>query len=310
MIETYKAIGTDIELLELPSLEEALWIDVVSPTQDEIRQVAESLNVPADDVVDSLDPDERPRFEFEEDYFLLMLRVPASESRGLETYTTAPVGFFVRKEKLVSVHSKEIDLIAYFRGRRRKMVVKSSYEVLAAILGSTERRFSAFIRDIQQRIIGFRKTILKSMKTEAVEEAFQLNNELIFLSGSVYGNLGATRQMLRHRRVSFPEELMERLEDIEIDTGQHYEMTSMYRELLTNTLDAYTSAISNNLNLVLKIIASLSLILMLPTLIASLYGMNVGLPLQGSEYAFWVIVVISIAWSGFLWGLFRRLDWI
>jgi magnesium transporter len=310
MIETYKAHGTDIAILQPPNVEDAVWIDVVSPSQEEITQVAESLDIPADDIIDSLDPDERPRFEFEDDYFLLMLRLPATQSQAGQTYVTVPVGFFVRKEKLVTVHSGAVNLITYFKSRRRKRVVESAYQVLAAILGSTERRFSAIIRSIQHQIAGFRTTILKSMRTEAVEDAFELNNELIFLTGSVYGNLNSIRQMLHHRHVTFPEELMERLEDIEIDARQDWEVISVYRELLTNTLDAYTSVISNNLNLVLKIIASLSLILMLPTLIASLYGMNLDLPLQGTPFAFWIIVLVSVVWSGVLWALFRRADWI
>ncbi|MFQ6106848.1 MAG: magnesium transporter CorA family protein [Thermoplasmata archaeon] len=310
MIKTFRAAGTDIEVIHPPDMSQAVWIDVVNPTPEEVRQVAEAVDVPSDDIMDSLDPDERPRFEFEDEYFLLMLRLPASQAQSAEPYLTTPVGFFVRKERLVTVHSDMVDLITYFRGRRRKRIVESSFEVLVAILGSTERRFSAMIRSIQRQLAEFRSTILKSMRTEAVEDAFELNNQLIFLSGSVYGNLNSIRQMVHHRGVAFPNELTERLEDIEIDTRQHYEMISMYRGLLTNTLDAYTSAISNNLNLVLKIIASLSLILMLPTLIASLYGMNVGLPLQDTEYAFWVIVVISIIWSGALWAVFRKLDWI
>ncbi len=125
---------------------------------------------------------------------------------------------------------------------------------------------------------------MRSLKEEAVHEAYQLSNDLIFLSASIFRNLNALRQMLRHRKKEFPEELMERLEDIEIDTRQQHEAVSMYRELLSSTLDAYQSSISNNLNLVLKILASISLILMLPTLIASLYGMNVGLPLENNPY--------------------------
>lgn len=310
MIETYKAVGTDIVILQPPDMEKAVWVDVVDPTQDEMKRVAEALDIPADDIVDSLDPDERPRFEYEEDYFLLMLRIPATRVEGVKSLQTVPVGFFVRGQKMVTVHSSAVDLISYFEGRRRKRVVQSSSEVLSALLGSMERRFSAFVRSVQQRLTDFRTTILKSMRTEAVEDAFELNNELIFFSASVFGDLNAIRQMLRHKSVAFPDEIAERLEDIEIDTKQHYETISLYRQLLTNMLDAYTSAISNNLTLVMKILASLSLILMLPTLIASLYGMNVGLPFAGSEYAFWIIVAVSAAWSGFLWFLFRRLDWL
>ncbi|MCK4443128.1 MAG: hypothetical protein KAW09_01190, partial [Thermoplasmata archaeon] len=105
MIRTYASAGTDISHIVPVDLGKALWIDVVNPTGDEIRRVSDELNIPLDDILDSLDPDERPRFEDEEDYYLLMCRMPMVEGQKSGVYVTAPVGFFVRKDKLVTVHS-------------------------------------------------------------------------------------------------------------------------------------------------------------------------------------------------------------
>ncbi len=310
MIRTYASAGTDISHIVPVDLGKALWIDVVNPTGDEIRRVSDELNIPLDDILDSLDPDERPRFEDEEDYYLLMCRMPMVEGQKSGVYVTAPVGFFVRKDKLVTVHSSKVDLVSYFSQRKRIREIRSSHEILVAILGSNVRRLDIFLRQVQQKLTGFRSTIVKSMKEEAALEAYQLSNDLIFFDASIFGNLNVLTQMLRHKKKEFSEELMERLEDIQIDTRQQHETASMYKEMLSTTLDAYQSSISNNLNLVLKILASISLILMLPTLIASLYGMNVGLPLENNPYAFWIIASISAVWAAFLILLFRRLDWL
>jgi magnesium transporter len=310
MIRTFASGGTDVSHVMPVDLKKALWIDVTDPTGDEIRQVSDELNIPLDDILDALDPDERPRFEDEDDYFLLMYRMPMIEGQRSGVYITAPVGFFVRKKKLVTVHTSQVDLMSYFSQRKRRREIKSSYEILVAILGSNVRRLDLFLRQVQHKLTGFRSTIVKSMKEEAAQEAYQLSNDLIFFDASIFGNLNAVTQMIRHRTKEFPKTLMERLEDIEIDTKQQHDTAYMYKEMLSTTLEAYQSSISNNLNLVLKILASISLILMLPTLIASLYGMNVGLPLENNPYAFWIIAVISACWAAVLIYLFRKLDWL
>ena len=310
MIRAFAAAGTDVSHIVPVDLKKALWIDVTDPTGDEIRRISDELKIPLDDILDSLDPDERPRFEDEDDYFLLMYRMPMVEGQRSGVYITAPVGFFVRKKKLVTVHTNKVDLVSYFSQRKRRREIKSSHEILVAILGTNVRRLDIFLRQVQQKLTAFRSTIVRSMKEEAAQEAYQLSNDLIFFDASIFGNLNALTQMLRHRTKGFSKALMERLEDIEIDTKQQHDTAYMYREMLSTTLEAYQSSISNNLNLVLKILASISLILMLPTLIASLYGMNVGLPLENNPYAFWIIAVISAGWAGFLIFLFRRLDWL
>lgn len=310
MIRAFASAGTDISHVVPVDLEKALWIDVTDPTGDEIRRVSDAMKIPLDDILDSLDPDERPRFEDEDDYYLLMYRMPVVEGQRSGVYITAPVGFFMGKEKLITVHLSKVDIVSYFGQRKRIREIKSPQEILVAILGSNIRRIDYYMRQVQYKLTGFRSTIVRSMKEEAAQEAYQLSNDMIFFDASILGNLNALTQMLRHKKEEFPEELKERLEDIQIDTRQQHDTASMYKEMLSTTLDAYQSSISNNLNLVLKILASISLILMLPTLIASLYGMNVGLPLENNPFAFWIIAVISASWAGFLLILFRRLDWL
>ncbi|MFQ5884288.1 MAG: magnesium transporter CorA family protein [Thermoplasmata archaeon] len=311
MIRAYALKDTDIESVDPSNLQAAVWLDVTSPTKEEIRRISETFAIASEDFIDCLDPEERPRFELEEGYFLLMLRILATKGGAATTpYTTHPVGFFATSNRLITVHSDAVYVVSYFRQRRRKKVIADSMDLHVTILGSIGRRYDGPVREIQNKLSEFRETIIKLKELEAVEEAHQLNNDLVFLNASIFGNSNAIRHMIRQKQIGFPEELKERLEDIEIDARQNYETTSMYRELLSNTLDTYDSAMSNSLNRVLKILASISLIMMLPTLIASIYGMNVkGLPLINTEFG-WVVVVVSVMWAGFLWYIFRKLGWL
>lgn len=311
MIKAFALKGADIESVDPSDLQAADWLDVTSPDKEEISKVSEIFSINPEDFLDCLDPEERPRFELEEGYYLLMLRILATEREEAPiAANTVPVGFFVLPTKLISVHSDAVDIVSFFRQRRRKRVVTSSMDLTVTLLGNVVRRHDRFVREIQIKLTEFKNTVVKSMKAEAVEEAYQLNNDLVFLNTSIFGNSNAMEHMLRQKQTVLGEDHRERLEDTQIDSRQNYETTSLYRELLSNILDTHSSAISNNLNLVMKILASLSLILMLPTLIASLYGMNVPLPLAGEGYAFVIIVLISAIWSGFLWFLFRKLDWL
>lgn len=311
MIQGFVLKGADLVFVDPSDIGKAVWLDLVNPNEEEIRKFSERFSINSEDFVDCLDPDERPRFESEEGYFLLMLRIPVTSQKTESTaYPTCPVGFFVMPDKLLTVHSDALDLVEYFRQRRTRRPTEDSMDLLVDLLRSARRRFDKLIREIQNRLWDFRKAIAKSVRTVALEESYELSNDLVFLNASVLGNSNAIGHMMRQKSTSFREEVREELADIEIDTMQHYEITALYRELLSSSLDTYSSAISNNLNLVMKILASISLILMLPTLIASLYGMNVQLPLAGTPYAFYVILLISIAWSTFLWLLFRRLKWL
>ncbi|MEE9223477.1 MAG: CorA family divalent cation transporter [Thermoplasmata archaeon] len=146
MIRTYVSAGRDIQNIAPVDIEKALWIDVTDPSGDEIRQVADGLNIPLDDIIDSLDPDERPRFEDEEDYYLLMYRVPVPQGQRMGVYLTAPVGFFIREDKLVTVHTSYIDVVSYFQQRKRQRVVETPREILVAILGTNIRRVERFYK--------------------------------------------------------------------------------------------------------------------------------------------------------------------
>ncbi|UCD92081.1 MAG: magnesium transporter CorA family protein [Methanobacteriota archaeon] len=311
MIRAYALKGTDLQSVYPSNLQAAVWLDISNPTMDEIRRISEVFSINSEDFIDCMDPEERPRFEMEEGYFLLMLRILATKGGAASTpYTTFPVGFFVMPNRLITVHLDAVDVVSYFSQRRRKRTISDSMDLHVTLLGSIGRRYDLLVREIQNKLSEFRQSIIKSMDSEAVENAHQLNNDLVFLNASIFGNSNAIRHMIRQRKIEFKEELKEKLEDIEIDARQNYETTSMYRELLANTLDTYNSAMSNNLNRIMKIIASLSLILMLPTLIASIYGMNVeGIPFIESQFG-WVIVLVSVMWAGFLWYVFRKVGWL
>jgi len=157
--------------------------------------------------------------------------------------------------------------------------------------------------------------ILKTQNVGAIQKPFQLNSYVIFFNTAAFGNLNAIRALYHKNKAIFDKNvyLIEHIDEIITDTEQVYNFSSIYRDLLTNTLDAYASVINNNLSRVMKVVGSISLILMIPTMIASYYGMNVFLPggnIQGDTTIFFLILIISFAISFLIWIYFRKVNWL
>jgi len=290
-------------------IEDAVWVDAVDPTDDEISTLQKKFGIFSDDIIDCLDKNERSRFDSEEEYMMLILRVLAKDDDPTDLkYPMEPVGFFLTRKNLITVHSNRVTLPRDPTSdlRKRKTYPKSKEELLYALIRRFNRDIERCVRNLEIKIEAIQSLILKSIKTEVINDAFTLNNSLILLNTSILSNANAINAMRKNRLICGDAEMAEIIEDIEIDTKQLYEMTNIHRELVSNTLDAYSTTISNNLNHVMKLIASLSLILMLPTLIASLYGMNVKLPFQDSPDAFMFVIGMSLFSSAILWIAFRK----
>ncbi len=295
------------------SIDDAAWIDVVEPTEEELATLQKNFGIYPDDVLDCLDNNERARFEVEDDYMMLILRVLARDDDPNDMkYPMEPVGLFLTRKCLVTVHSSRVVLPCdpMCDLRKRKTLPKTKEELLYSQMRRFNRDLERCVRSLELKIETIQNNVLKSIKNDVINDAFTLNNSLIFFNTSILSNANAINAMRKNRYICGDTDMADVIEDIEIDTKQLYEMTNIHRELVSNTLDAYSSTISNNLNNVMKLIASLSLILMLPTLIASLFGMNVGLPLQELPNPFWFVIGISLFSVGMLWIALRRLGFM
>lgn len=307
VIGLYCAEECVLKSVEPGKANKALWIDAVAPTPSEVEMLNREFNLDLQDVADCLDPNERSRVEIDENYDLLLLRTILTEDKE-DKISTMPIGIFVTSDKVITVR-----LGSTFRNEeitsdlRRRPRLDTKEDLLLTIVRRINRDFERRVRTMDRTITDVQEKILAANKPEAVREAFMLSNGLILLNTALLANLNAFSMLARAKHIQLTKERMDIAEDLENDMGQLYEMTTIYREIMSNTLDAFESAVANKLGIIMKTLATVSLILVLPLLISSLFSMNVGLPFGDKENPinFWIVIGISAAGVASLWAFFR-----
>jgi len=307
MIGLYCAEECVLRPVRSDDAKEALWIDAVAPTPEEVEMLHTEYNLDLQDVADCLDPNERSRVEIDEYYDLLLLRTLLNEDRE-ERMATMPIGIFVTADKVITVRlgstfqNEEItaDL-------RRKPKLDTKEDLFLAIVRRINRDIERRVRTMDRTITDVQEKILAANRPDVAREAFMLSNGLIVLNTALLANLNAFSMLPRAKHIHLTKERLDLADDLENDIAQLYEMTTIYREIMGNTLDAYESAISNRLAIMMKTLATVSLILVLPLLISSLFSMNVGLPFGDKQdpMNFWIVLGISAGGVLALWALFR-----
>lgn len=294
-------------LIKTDSLEDNCWINAICPTKEESKFLLQDLQIPEDFYNDIEDIDERPRIEIENGWFLIIIRVPYKSDDAKLPFNTAPLGLMFKDDTFVSLcfHKTEIlsDFVHY--SQRKKIVVENHFDLVFKLLLSSSIWFLKYLKQINQRIKLAEDNLEKSIKNEELQTLLQIEKCLVFFITSLKGNdiLFHRLRNLKTHKDTFDPEL---LEDVEIELRQAEETTNIYSNILTGMMDAYASVISNNLNVIMKRLTSISIILMIPTLIASLYGMNVPNNLVNNPLGFWIVLLISLGVSVFGVFLFKK----
>lgn len=309
MLKYYCVEGGELKEQDPSRLKEAIWIDASAPTPDEVEALHRALGIQLQDLADSLDPNERSRVEIDEDYDLLVLRSLLSGPKEGDAAQTMPVGIFLIGGKVLTVRIAPTfsvnDLISDYK---RKPKLGTTEDLFLAIIRKINRDIDRKVRPMEGQISQIQKSLLSETKVALARTAYGLSSDLIVLNTTLLSNYNAISMLSKARHIEFNEDQADLLEDIENDVAQLYDMTTLYREIISNVLRAHESVISNNLSSVMKILTTISLALMLPTLIASLYGMNIGtpgLPFFEYEYQFWIIIAITAVAVLLLWVIFR-----
>jgi len=309
MIRLYRAEGVDLVPLESARMQDALWIDAVAPTPDEVEKIHSEFQIDLQDVADCLDPNERSRVEIEEAYDLLVVRCLLTEERNGGRIQTMPMGIFVVANKIITVRlGQTFTYQEISADQKRKPRLDTKEDLFLALIRRINRDVERKVRPLERTISHIQETILHEQGRDVAHEAFSLSNGLIVLNTSLLSNLNAISMLPRAKHLHLTKEKLDLAEDMENDTAQLYEMTTIYREIMSNILVAYESTISNSLSTVMKTLTTISLILILPMLIASLFSMNVGLPFGWSPEnpsAFWIVIALSAVAVGALWLWFR-----
>ncbi len=294
-------------LAQVKNLEKNCWISVTNPTKEENHYLLEHLKIPVAFYNDIEDKDERPRIETENGWTLIILRVPFKSKDEKLPFNTAPLGIVFKEDIFVSLCFEQPEILTDFvqYTQRKKIGIINHYDFVLKMLLSSSVWFQKYLKQINQRIKVAEDNLEKSIRNEDLQALLQIEKCMVFFITSLKGNdmLFHRLKNLKNHRDSFDADL---LEDVEIELRQAEETTNVYSNILTGMMDAYASVISNNLNIIMKRLTSVSIILMIPTLVASLYGMNVGNNLENNPYGFSIILFGSILVSVFGVILFKR----
>ena len=282
------------------------WISLVNPTHEEIKTVCSNLKIEDEFIKYPLDYDEQARIDIEDDMTLFVIDVPIiEEGKEGKTYSTMPLGLIVvRDEFFITVSLKKNRIIDTFEKDRVKgMCTYKKTRFVLQILYINASYYLNDLKKINKEAESTVNVLKKSMKNEELIKLLNLENSLVYITTSLKANEVVMEKTARGKILKSYEEDDEILEDAIIENRQAIEMSKIYSEVLNGTMDAYASIISNNLNAVMKLLASITIVLSLPTLIASVWGMNVPLPFANNLYGFWIVIGISILISllAFVW---------
>ena len=305
-----KYLFCEAGFIEKPNWLPNCWVNVECPTPDDFDFLEKELNVPAAFLHDIADTDERPRIDSEGNWLLTILRIPIFVKDNNITYTTVPIGIITNNEIIISVCYHSTDMIADFieYTRRKGINVPNRYELILRLIYSSSVWFLKYLKQINNEVSTAEKELQQSIRNEDLLRLMNLQKCLVYFNTSIRGN----EVMIRKLPKIFNEkdyQNPELLEDVMIELKQAQNMVNIYSDILTGTMDAFASIISNNVNTIMKRMTSLSIVLMVPTLIASFYGMNVDIHIEELPHAFSLIVCFSVLLSALAFIVFRKIKW-
>lgn len=286
------------------------WINVECPTDDEIHYLIHTYKVPESFLNDIADTDERPRIEYEGNWLLTILRIPMQNNEQAIPFTTVPIGIITNNEIIITVCYYQTELIQDFilYTQRKELVIRHKYDLILRLLYSSAVWFLKYLKQINYAVTEAEKALEKSIRNEDLLSLMNLEKSMVYFNTSIRGNemMFTKLQSIFQEPIYMDKELVE---DVETELKQAHITVNIYSDILTGTMDAFASIISNNVNTIMKRMTSISIILMVPTLIASFYGMNVPIYGEDMPHGFIFIVISSIILSAIAFGIFRKIKW-
>ena len=298
----FKMYNTDLETnitTETTEYTRGNWINMVSPSDDEIKEICENINIQEDFIRYALDPEEKARIDVEDDdnTILFIIDTPIMEiESGAKVYSTIPIGvIFVRDDYIITVSINKNPIIEnLLKNKMKTIITYKKSRMLLQLFYSNSEMFLNLLKKINKETEIAENVLKNSMKNKELLKLLSLEKGLVYFTTSLKSNEVVMEKTMRGNLIKLYEEDEDILEDSIIENKQAIEMARIYREILTGTMDAYASIISNNLNGVMKYLTSITIILAIPTMIASYWGMNVGVPMQNNPFGFVMIVLFSL----------------
>ncbi|MBN8655580.1 MAG: magnesium transporter CorA family protein [Anaerolineae bacterium] len=285
------------------------WVNVVDPTPDEIEKLV-NWGMDMDYVNYSLDQDEMPRIERDEDYTFILLRIPIHQPDSDIPYNTVPLGILILGNKIITVCRYDSDIFkSLTNGKYKQMKTGKRYRLTLYIFLETAARYLNLLRDINRATELVEDRLQKSTQNRELLELLKYQKSLTYFATALRSNEVMMERVQKTQLFNYYEEDQDLLEDVLTENQQAIQMTSINTEILASMMDAFASIISNNLNVVMKALAALTIVLNVPTIVASFYGMNVNLPGEGHPLAFLTVIGLSLGLTALATFIFYKRNW-
>src|ERR1700761_3870538 len=310
MIQFFKSINH--QTVEVESPEDATWINILPPLkQQEFSNLSDELDIPLDFLTDSLDIDERARFDEEDNVKLIVIKTPTENNSFNESdayYITIPICIILTHTQIVTVNSFENGAIKKFLNTFQNRHPDKKNMMVLKVFEKITQTYMEFLKEINQRRNLMEQKLYDSNRNEELLELMKIQKSMVYFVTALRSNEILLLKLARTNFLGLNDEEKALLEDLAVDMSQALEMANIYTNILSSTLDAFASIINNNMNNVLKRLTSITIILSLPALVTGIYGMNTKIPIPGSD-SFYIPLLMSVIISIVISWYFMKKKW-
>ena len=313
MIEIFKTMEGKV-LEQVDSVEKDCWISLTNPTPLEIHQIASQCGIEEDVLKTALDAEERARIEAEDEYTLILIDIPAIEKEIVEKqekdrYITMPLAIVHLDAYIITVCLVETPVLTHIRsGRMKGFSTHKKTRFILQIFYRVATQFLQYLRSINRQSESIEDRLHVSQRNKELFELLELQKSLVYFTTSLRSNEGVFEKMLKNEKVKRYPDDEDLLEDVIIENKQAMEMANIYNGILSGMVDTFASVISNNLNIVMKFLATVTIVMSIPTMIASFYGMNVPLPGHDNPYGFYIVLGFALLFASIVAIIFHKKD--
>ena len=295
-------------MTRLDTIQDGCWVNLTYPSEDELNTVAATLAVEPSFLRAALDEEETSRIDTEDGQTLLIIDVPAVEKDDAVVYSTLPLGIIVTEKHIITVCLKESSIIRDFQdGRVRNAETQKHTSFILHILLRVAKRFLQYLKQIDKIYSYMERQLYKSQRNKELIQLLDLEKSLVYFNTSLKANEVTLEKILRGRIITLYEEDHDLLEDVLIEVRQAIEMASIYSSIISGMMDAFASVISNNLNVIMKVLSSITILLAIPNIIFGFYGMNItsGLPM---DHFWWFPLAVTVCVIGVAAVILKKMD--
>lgn len=316
MVEIFKTNDSTRKIEKVDKIEKGVWINMYSPTSEEIEYIIKKTGADRGFIESSLDQEERSHIDTEDDQILVSINVPVKEKTAKKTrarkYTTIPLGMIIIKDDyILTVSSEKLKVLNSITSEKIILGEFATYKksrIIFQVLYKVAEDYIGFLDIINKDIEKFEEKLEKTMQNKELMKLIHFQKSMIYFDAALKSNQSVMERLKRGKIIKLYEEDEDILEDAAIENRQAMEMVTTYSEILNGMIEVFGTMVSNNLNLVMKFLTSITILISIPTLVSSILGMNVTFPFATSVIGFWVVIFISILATVITWVYLKKKD--